>query len=277
MKRVRQNRRVWSAARWCAYFVRQRRTLLAVPWDRGPELTEQERCLVGPSLQEFQQGEGLEGRHFFHCVAAYGERTGERDYVEAHRLFMAEEKRHARDLARFLRMAGVPLLERQSWLNDAFCWLGSRGGLETTLAIILMVEVIAQTYYAALKGATGSAVLRRLCDQILRDEKSHVRFQAERLAILRRGRPGLLLRLTQAFDFFFFVGAGLACWWGHRRVLRAGGQEFVRFWRAAGERLRAAWGQKDPRRYDWDAPAPSIGIAFRSAPRLYSAVVRTRA
>ena len=81
MKRVRQDRRVWSAGRWCAYFVRQRRTLLAVPWDRGPELTEQERCLVGPSLREFQQGEGLEGRHFFRCVAAYGERTGDYEFI----------------------------------------------------------------------------------------------------------------------------------------------------------------------------------------------------
>src|SRR5260370_16962880 len=99
---------------------------------------------------------------------------------------MGEEKRHARDLARFLGLAGIPLLERRSRWNEAFCWLGSRAGLETTLAIILMVEVIAQTYYTVLRGATRSTVLSRLCDQILRDEKTPLRFHTDRLAILPR-------------------------------------------------------------------------------------------
>ncbi len=221
-------RRPWSAQRWRAYFLRQQNTLLAIPWERGSQLTPEERALVAPSLREFQQGEGLEGGHFFACVAAYGKEEGDMDYVEAHRLFMAEEKRHARDLARFLGLAGIPLLERRSRWNEAFCWLGSRAGLETTLAIILMVEVIAQTYYTVLRGATRSTVLSRLCDQILRDEKTHVRFQAERLAILRRQRSRWGLFLNSCLDLFLFMGAGLACWLGHHRLLRASGFGFSR-------------------------------------------------
>lgn len=243
--------RPWPAQRWRHYFLRQQGTLLAIPWERSPHLTPEERALVAPSLREFQQGEGLEGGHFFSCVAAYGKETGDMDYVEAHRLFMTEEKRHARDLARFLRQEGIPLLERPSRWNETFCWLGSRGGLETTLAIILMVEVIAQTYYAALRGATRSTVLRRLCEQILRDEKSHVRFQAERLAILRRKRSRLGLFFNHGLDFFMFLGAGLACWMGHRRLLRASGFGFFRFWAEARCKLREAWKQKDPRNYTW--------------------------
>jgi hypothetical protein len=214
-------------------------------------LTPHEKELLAPSLRECQQGEGLEGGHFFRCVKAYGRRTGDWDYVEAHRLFMAEEQRHAHVLGRYLAMARIPLLTERSWLNHIFCWVGSRGGLEATLAIILMVEVIAQTYYPGLRQASGSTVLRRLCEQILRDEKSHVRFQAERLAYLRRGRSCWRLLLTHVFDFLLFVGAGLSCWLGHRRVLRAGGHRFRGYWTLAGKKLRRAWTIKNPRNYRW--------------------------
>jgi hypothetical protein len=236
-----------SSTAWCAWFRVNGTRLLAIPWERGAELSAKERDLIAESLREFQQGEGLEGGHFFRCVRAYAEQTGDWGYLEAHRLFMEEEKRHARDLSRFLKLAGVPLLVERSVLNRVFCWCGSRGGLEMTLAIIVMVEVIAQTYYTALRAATGSEVLRRLCAQILRDEKAHVRFQCERLALLRRGRKRWLLAVAHWVDVLLFLGAGLACWSGHRRTLRAGGYGFLHFWRAAGRKLGLAWKQKDPR------------------------------
>jgi hypothetical protein len=217
-------------------------------------LTPAERDLIGPSLQVFQQGEAQEGRHFFRCARAYAEASGDGAYAEAHRLFMEEEKRHGRDLARFLTLAGVPLLSRTSWLARAFCWCGSRGGLEAALRVILLSEVIALVYYAAVRRATASAVLRRLCARILRDEKQHVRFQAERLAILRRGRP--LPGWVRAGDRLLFAGAALVCWCGHRRVLRAGGLGFVSYWHGAWRQFRAACRQADPRRYA-SGPAPS--------------------
>jgi hypothetical protein len=227
---------------------------LLIPWQRGAELTPAERDLVAPSVREFQQGEGLEGGHFLRCVRTWAEREGDLDYIEAHRAFMAEEQRHARDLARFLHLAGIPLLTRRSWLNRLFCWCGSRGGLELTLAIIVMVEVIAEVYYSALRRATGSIVLRCLCAQILRDEKAHVRFQSERLALLRRRRSWTGRLLTHLCDVLLFIGAGLACWWGHRRVLRAGGLGLFRYWRVALGRLRLAWKWKDARTWVWTDP-----------------------
>jgi hypothetical protein len=203
-------------------------------------------------VPEFQQGEGLEGTAFFRRVREYAERTEDWDYAEAHRLFMAEEQRHARDLGRFLALAGVPLLTSRSWLNRLFCWCGGHAGLELTLMIIAAVEVIAQVYYGALLRATGSPILGRICARILRDEKAHVRFQCERLAILRRGRAGWLLSLSHLIDLVLFVLAGLACWWGHRRVLRAGGLTWRAYWREAGRCRRRADRLKDPRTYLWD-------------------------
>jgi hypothetical protein len=223
--------------------------LLTVPWERGAGLSTAERDLIAPSLQVFQQGEAQEGRHFYRCAEAYAVMNGDVEYAEAHRLFMNEEKRHGHDLARFLALAGVPVLTEQSRLTQAFCWCGSRGRLEPTLLVILMSEIIALVYYAALRRATGSVVLRRLCTQILRDERQHVRFQAERLAIMRRGRPAVLLELTQALEVLLFVGACLACWCGHRRALLAGGLGFADFWREAWRRYETARRQMDPRRY----------------------------
>ncbi len=54
---------------------------------------------------------------------------------------------------------------------------------------VIMVETLALVYYKAIQKATNSPVLRQLCQQILRDEVKHIRFQYERLAILHRNRP----------------------------------------------------------------------------------------
>jgi len=242
-------RQAWSWKRWVDYFRRNAETLLPIAWHRALELTDEERQTVLPSLREFQQGEGLEGGHFFRCVRRYAEHTGDWDYVEAHRLFMAEEKRRAVQLARLLDLAGVPLLVRQSFRNRLFCWIGSRGGLELTLAIILMVEVCSQTYYGFLRKATSSRVLQQLCSQILHDEMFHVRFQCEALARLRQRRRGWLLGWTHALDGLLFLGAGLLCWLGHRRVLRRAGATFAGFWHQARLHLFRASMLKDPATY----------------------------
>jgi hypothetical protein len=245
--RVARQQQPWSSRRWCSYFEQRRTVQLAIPWERGAELTPAERDLVASSLQVFQQGEAQEGGHFYRCATAYAAGSGDGAYAEAHRLFMEEEKRHGRDLGRFLTLAGVPVLAEKSWLTRAFCWCGSRGGLEPTLLVILMSELIALLYYAALRSATRSVVLRRLCTQILRDEKQHVRFQAERLALMRCGRRTPMLTLHHTLDGLLFVGALLACWCGHRRVLRAAGLGFLRFCRAGWRTYRTAARQKDPR------------------------------
>src|SRR5262249_5205482 len=158
-----------------------------IPWERGAELTDAEREAVAASLQDFQRGESSEGRHFLLCAADHAARTGDPAYLEAVRLFLAEEKRHAQTLARFLQLAGIPLLTR-TWPDTAFRWLRKLAGLDVCLSVLVTAEIIAKVYYAAVRAATQSAVLRRVCEQLLKDEVRHVRFQCERLAILRRHR-----------------------------------------------------------------------------------------
>jgi hypothetical protein len=222
-----------TSADWLRYFEQNRQSLLEIPWHAGPELTVQERLGLGRSIQEFQRGESSEGRHFLRYAEQYAAKTGDRDYVSALRLFIAEEQRHARDLGRFLTINGIPLVE--STLPDRVFRILRHflGTLEMSIAVLITAEIIAEVYYTALRGATDSIILERLCDQILRDEASHVAFQAEQLAKLRARRGQLLYRLTVTAQRMLFLGTCLVVWVFHRRAFEAGGQNFSRFWHSA--------------------------------------------
>jgi len=236
---------------WCGYFLRQKRSLLRPPWSYPTRLSEKELSLVSSSLQEFQQGEGMEGGHFFRVVEREAQLTGDDEYRKAHRLFMAEEKRHSRDLGAFLDREGIPRLSTETPRNRLFCFLGRRCGFELILVVVLNIEIIAQTYYGALLSVTKSPLLRRICTQILRDEAMHVRFHCERLAYRRRFRGRSLLILTRALDFVLFTGAWLICLWGHRSVLSAGGLTFRRYWNVASKYRSRAARIKNPHAYRW--------------------------
>lgn len=212
-----------SSRAWRNYFENNARTLMAIPWDRGAELTDEEKGDVVRSIREFQLGESSEGRHLFRYAKEHAERTGDPDYLEAVRLFIAEEQRHGRDLGRFLAMNGITLA-KSTWVDAVFRRLRNVfGNLETSIAVLITAEILAEVYYEALREATTSVILRILCDQILRDEKQHVAFQAERLAILRSGRGRLAQSLTMAAQRFLFAGTTILVGWTHRRTIRRGG------------------------------------------------------
>ena len=99
--------------------------------------------------------------------------------------------------------------------------------------MLLTAELIAQVYYEALRRATTSAVLRQLCVQILRDEASHVEFQAERLGILRAQRRLPFYWATMLCQRALFAATCCAIWPMHRRVFHAAGFGFRRYWLAA--------------------------------------------
>jgi hypothetical protein len=245
----------WSSDEWYDYFQANAKALRDIPWERGAELAEAERDAIAASVQGFQLGESSEGRHLLHCATAYAEQTDDPAYREAVRLFIGEEQRHARDLGRFLQLAGVPLLTR-TWPDSVFRWLRRRAGLELSVSVLLTAEIIATVYYVALRAATRSSVLQRLCDQILADEGEHVRFQCERLAILRQGRTSWSLGSVHMLHRILFWGTCLVVWWKHGRALRAGGFGLRRFWRGAWQEMNAALRLMDPRSY-------AFGVAER--------------
>jgi hypothetical protein len=236
---------------WIAYFQANARSLLLIPWERGAELTDKERPLIARSVQIFQLGESSEGRHLYQRSREWAERNGDPNYPTAIRLFIAEEQRHAADLGRFLTLNGMALLER-TFTDTVFRKLRRFAQLDMSISVLVTAEIIAKVYYTALREATRSTILRTLCDQILRDEEQHVRFQCERLAILRRGRSRAENFLRVGMQRFLFFGTCAVVWIGHRRAFRAGGYGLARFWSGLWAEFEMAASRMNPRAYRWN-------------------------
>jgi hypothetical protein len=221
-----------SALEWRQYYEQNARSLLEIPWHLGAELAPGEKAAIAQSLREFQAGESSEGKHLIQYAHEYAERTGDLEYVPAIRLFIVEEQRHARDLGRFLTLNDISLVPTTCTdrvfrrLRHVF------GGLEISIAVLITAEIIAKVYYAVLREATNSAVLRRLCDQILRDELRHVQFQAEQLARLRASRRWLRRAATMALQRFLYLGTTVVVWFFHRKAIRRGGLSLLGWWKS---------------------------------------------
>jgi hypothetical protein len=251
----------WTSGQWCYYYHRNAERPLPLPWLRGAELSEAERGAVAGSLQDFQLGESSEGRHLLHRAEQYAERADDPEYLEAMQLFVREEQRHARLLGRFLHLAGIEPL-RRSRLDTAFRLLRRLAGLVLSITVLLIAETIGKVYYRALRRATSSPLLRRICDQLLRDEVRHMHFHAERLAIVRRGRARWRIWLAHAAHRFLYGGTCLLVWLKHRRALRAGGLTFLGFWRECRQELRGTLRIMDPRGYRWARAQTRYEVPF---------------
>jgi hypothetical protein len=217
---------------WCFYFRANRRRLMRIPWEYGAELMEAEHAVLIPSIQEFQLGESSDGSNLKRLARLHGAATGDLAYPLAMDLFIAEEHRHSRYLGRFLDLAGAPRLE-SSWVDSIFRHLRRAMGLELMLVALLAAELIAKVYYRALYAASSSVVLQRICAQLLRDERKHVEFQAERLRMIRSNRPAWKRALTSIGQRALFAGTCLAVWKRHGAAMRLGGYGFRRFWCSA--------------------------------------------
>jgi hypothetical protein len=259
-----------SSQDWRKYFCANAARPSPIPWDVGVALSERERAIVARSLATFQLGETGTGRHILRAAERYADRSGDVDYPAALQLFFAEEHRHASDLGRVLDLAGLPRV-RKHWADVVFRCMRHIVGFEGALCILLTPELIAMIYYAALREATASSVLRRLCERILRDEAMHIRFHTERLALLRRRRSWLALRITLLLQAALFVGACGAFWISHHGVLRAGRFGWRRMFRRAHNVWAAAVRWMDPELY----AVPPARISDRLPERDLRHVVRT--
>src|SRR5262245_33376323 len=191
---------------WCAFFKANAVAPDGIPWADARVLSDTERRAIASSIQEFQLGESSEGKHLRAAAHSYATRAGDPEYAIAIALFIGEEQRHAAYLARFLRQEGLPL-RPSTWADTVFRLLRRGASLEQTIAVLLTAELIAQVYYVALRDATASPTLRAICARVLRDEEAHVRFQTERLSMLRKGRRASAVRIAVAAQRALFASA----------------------------------------------------------------------
>jgi len=245
-------RTVRSSSEWVSYFHANANEQKEIPWEESIRLSAEEIATIIPSLRGWQLGETSDGSHLMAASRDYAIQLGDPDFIEAVRLFIAEEQRHGGNLGRFLDSIGVSRAT-SDWGDSLFRavrYLIPR--MEIWAAPVVMVETHALIYYNAVRRATQSDVLRMICEQIVADEVAHIRFQCERLAIIHRGRPEWLRVFTMLFHRCFFSVITIAVWAGHRHALKAGGCDFLRFWKSAWRKMHHAWLLMSPKIYLWD-------------------------
>ena len=203
-------------------------TALHVSSRAAIQLTEKERRTIAPSIQQFQLGESSRGQRLLERGQKYGRAVNDPHFADALDLFIKEEQQHSRYLAGFMESQSIPLVPKH-WVDTVFRKLRGLAGLELSLTVLVTAELIAVPYYRALRGATGSPILKMICTRILEDESSHLKFQASMLARLASARPAVFQQALREVHRHFLLGTILVVWIEHRTVFEAAGYGFRRF------------------------------------------------
>lgn len=215
---------------WFGHFRSNRDILDRFPRGKDRELTEGERTRIWDSIREFQLGESSEGRNLSAFARAYAERNQEPLYYECIKRFIREEQRHSQVLGLYMESEGIPEL-KQCFVDSVFRELRRHLGLEVSITVLLVAEIISLAYYRALRSTTGSPTLKAICSELLRDEKAHLQFHGERLALLRKDKGLLRNGAYRVLQDILVTGTCFAVWNNHRKVLQSR-QSFSQFWRS---------------------------------------------
>ncbi|MFJ3671876.1 ferritin-like domain-containing protein [Streptomyces sp. NPDC090106] len=200
---------------------RERRRVRGDPdWSLGARL----HPAVWAGVQRFQVGEDGDGAN----LLAKADRAGDTDYAQAVRLFVAEERNHARMLALLLAAGKRPGLSGH-WSDTVFVRLRRLMGLRTELLVLMIAEVVALRYYRALRDGGGDPLACEVAARILADEERHVPFHCDRLNVSLGELPRLVRRPVMAVWRLVLLVACAVVVVDHGRGLRRLGVGRLRF------------------------------------------------
>jgi hypothetical protein len=204
---------------WLQYFERNRHDRPEPAWPRPTPFPAHVSARLARSLAHFQLGESGDGK----TLLTEARRTwaDDPDYIAALALFVAEEQEHARLLEHQVIRLGGTLVTRHwshSWFQRVRHALGVRFEIQT----LLVAEIVGTAYYRLLR-STGDAVLRQMCELMVRDERHHLHFHADRI-VIEQLRWSALARALWTAQFHCLLRAAVAAAWvDHRLALRAVG------------------------------------------------------
>jgi hypothetical protein len=190
--------------------------------------------VLSRSLALFQLGESGEGRTA-HQIRKTPFPNTDATFHDAVGLFIAEEGRHARVLARAVKGLGGTLV-RWSAASALFTFGRRLAGMQWKMVALLTAECGGKAYYEMVASRLGEGALRDALAQIARDETQHLRFHASFFGvgirkIWRRVAFGLAFGLMS-------LGAVAVLAMNHGKALRAIGGTRFGITRAY---LREAW------------------------------------
>jgi len=225
---------------WHRRFLQNSERRRTFPWNDPYRLNSAELRLVGRSIQQFELGEWARGRGLVRRAAKHPVFAADSWFRPSLQLFIAEEQGHSYILGRFLDHEHMPRLTSH-WVDGIFRRLRELAGLEACATVLVTAEALAIPFYQALRDATCSPLLRSICASILHDEAAHLSYQALTLGLIRRRLRQGSQKLRARCHATLFRGTALLLWQQHRRVFRAAGWNFGRYWQEASrefERLQ---------------------------------------
>ena len=201
---------------WIRHFEENDKKRLRIDFSEEPELSPMEKKLIFPSVRAFQKGEGSDGRYLMKTAEAFAEKMKETDYPKAMRWFIKEENFHSAYLKQIMDHYGIPAAQR-NLLDRIFRRFRKGGGIRREVVVLVTAEIIALSYYTALKACCSSPALKRVCDQMLEDEVPHVIFQSFTLAHFKKSQMMIRKRI------FLMNISCLAVYLRYRKVFFKGG------------------------------------------------------
>src|SRR5882757_9130238 len=199
-----------SSYDWVEYFY-QNAPEPMLPWNDSVRLSGAERLAVIASIQQFQLGESASGARMLELAQRFSRATGDLGLIAALKLFLREEQRHSKILARFLQLENAPCL-RTHWVYSAFRWIRGRAGLELCLKVLATAELLARPYYAALCEATSSPLLKSICQRIFDEEAAHLRFQSFALSRFQNRHSRLMRTLVKTCHVVLLASTAALVW-----------------------------------------------------------------
>ena len=202
-----------------------------VNWNTKPSITDKEKENILYSLKAWQLGETSEGTHLLAAATKHANKIGDKDYVEAIKLFIKEEQKHGNNLGKYIDSIGEKRT-KSDWGDTLFRKLRYfNTSMELWTITVIIVEYAAQVFYQALHDATECKLLKSICNDIIIDEAHHIKFQNERLFTIFRNKSLYMRIFSVTWYCLLFLGTIHAVWFGHGKALKSGGvnkKEFMR-------------------------------------------------
>ena len=202
-----------------------------INWETRPQITEAEKKEILYSLKAWQLGETSDGAHLLAAAGKYANKIGDKDYVDAVKLFITEEQKHGSNLGKYIDLIGE-MRVKKDWGDTLFRKIRYLNkSMELWTIAVIIVESAAQVFYEALHDATKCKLLRSICNDILIDEAHHIKFQNERMHIIFQRKSFYNRAISIGFYGLLFFGTIHAIWFGHKKAFLAGGvskKDFMR-------------------------------------------------
>lgn len=219
-----------TSKEWIEYF-RTNALEQRVDWNQIPQISKSEIEKILPSLQAWQLGETSDGRHLIQASSKYAVKINDYEYIDAVKLFIAEEQKHGINLGKYLDAIDKPRIN-QNWGDSLFRKIRYYNtSMEIWTVAVITVESAAQIFYQCLKDASGCKLLKEICTDILIDEAYHIDFQTERLQLIFSNKSSASRLFSRVIYPVFFFTTSYVIWLAHKEAFKAGGTNFKKYFR----------------------------------------------